>query len=565
MSQELSVQFGNIIQTPTLFPQEEGNLQVTVTNSGTEIVNDTSLNLYASTDAELDDLILNNNSDRIEGTSINALRGTDELLGRITGLDLAPGETKTLTIDFASDAFQTPSVVSPGAYNLIAEIDPFNSIGETIETNNQDIQFISTVGTDPVLDWNSVFLNIVQAEGKADLANGVSLTDETIPGIAPPIEARDGAILHLAIYDAVNAISDSHEGYLSNLGAPSGASASAAVVGAAYGVLSELFPEYQELLDTQRDRSLAEITSTPTSEASGYQFGLSVAQQILELRANDGVNEAQVPYTPSTAPGSFQEAINIDPETGALSGSSSLLPDFGNVTPFVIDDVDNFHPDGPPAYGSAEFLAELEQIAQLGGLKDTAATDVIRTDEQTQIAEFWASNRIDTFRPPGQWYEIAQNVALQEGNSLEDNALLFAELATATADAGIVAWDTKYTYNQARPVETIRELIDPEWEPLLKTPPFPDYISGHATFAGAAATVLEDFFGDDVNFEVTSQELPGVTRVFSGSGDVSSFEQAALESADSRLYAGVHYASSNLDGVDTGSAVADYVLDNYFI
>jgi hypothetical protein len=568
MAQDLSLQFDSVIQTPTLVTsaEESGQIQVTVTNSGTEGVTSASLNLYASTDATLDDAILNTNSDRIEGTDINLLRGTDELLGTIGNLNLAPGESRALILDFSSDNFRAPSVVSPGAYNLIAEIDPNNIISESNEGNNQAVQFISSANTDPIIDWTSTWLNIAQAEGQADRANGVSLTDDgDIPGVAPPIQGRDGAILHIAIFDAVNAISGDRQGYLEGLDAPAGASAEAAAVGAAYGVLSELYPEYQELLDEQRVRSLDGINDSEAAETSGYEFGLSVAQQILDLRANDGVAEAQVNYEPGSEPGDYQETVRIDPATGELVGDVSLLPNFGDVDTFALENSDDFLPDGPPEYGSEEFLAELEQIAQLGGRFDTANTDVTRTEDQTEIAEFWAYDRIDTFRPPGQLYEVAQNVAIQEGNTLEENALLFAQLSTAFADAGIVAWDAKYTYEQARPITTVRELLDPDWQPLLDTPPFPDYISGHSTFGGAAATVLEHFFGEDISFEVSSQELPGITRSFSSVGDVSSFDQLAQEDSLSRVYGGVHYLSSTTDGVETGNEIAQYVVDNLFV
>jgi hypothetical protein len=581
MSRELSVQFDRIIKTPTQFPLDTGLLEVTVSNSGDSFVYGTSLNLYASTDTVLDDNlpdrfrrldagILNTNDDKLPGTNINVLQGTDELLGRIAGITLAPGESKKLTIDFASDNFRTPSVVSPGAYNLIAEIDPFNAVVETNEVDNDAIQFISTVNTDQVLDWNSVFLNIVQAEGKADLANGVNLTDSEIPGIAPTLEARNGAILHLAVYDAVNAIKGStHEPYLPDLKAPAlgSASASAATIGAAYTVLSELFPKYHKVLDTQLSRSLGELKGPIPFTTQGFNFGVSVANKLLDLRADDGSAEAQVPYEAGNPlrPGEYTERVGIDAFTGELSGNSSLHPRWGEVTPFALDDLEDFSPDGPPKFGTPQFSALIDEVAELGARFDTATTDITRTEDQTEIAQFWAYDRIDTFRPPGQLYEVAQDVALQEGNTLEENALLFAQLSTAFADASIVAWDAKYDFEQARPINSVRELLDPEWRPLLNTPPFPDYISGHSTFGGVAATVLENFFGDDVSFDVTSQELPGVIRHYSTVGELSSFDQIALEDANSRLYGGVHNSNANFDGVATGIAVADYILENHFL
>jgi hypothetical protein len=568
MTQDLIVKINSVLETPGIFPDEQGRIQITVANRGNQQVRGASVNLYASTDTELDRDNLNTNSDRIEGTDINLLRGTDELLGTLNGINLGANQSRTFTIDFASEDFRTASVVSAGAYHLIAEVDPNNAVAEINERNNQALRFISTEGTDAILDWNSVFLNAVQTDGKLDIRNGVRLTD-TSPGagVAPPLQARDGAILNLAMYEAVNAINGDGSSYLNNLIAPpQGASAEAAAVGAAYRVLTTLYPEQRATFNTQRFQSLAEIQDSSRAESLGFAYGALVAGQILGLRSGDGANRAQVPYTPGNDPGDY-------PETNENGPVSALFPNWGRVTPFVLDNVADFRPDGPPEFGSEQFIQEFEEIRRLGALRDTDVTEVTRTEDQTEIAQFWAYDRADTFRPPGQWYEIAQEVALDQGNTLEENALLFAQLSVAMADAGIVAWDTKYTFEQLRPFHAItgagqdnnpNTIEDPNWRPLLNTPPFPDYISGHSTFGGAAARILENFFGEDVALEISSQELPGVTRIFTGSGDISSFEQAAIENANSRLFGGVHFDSSNVDGVTTGQNVADYVIDNFF-
>ena len=565
MAQDLIVQFGNIEQTPGLFPDEQGLLQVTITNNGDRSLTDGNLNIYASSDRELDLDNLNSNTDRLEGTEIHALQGTDELLGTLTGINLTANESRSFTIDFASEQFNNPNVVAPGAYNLIAQIDPSNVVTEDNETNNLAIQLVSEEGTDAILDWNSVFLNAVQTQGKLDLENGVELTDNTIPGEAPPIEARNAAILSIAQYEAINAITAYGASYLdSPIAPPVGASAEAAAVGAADRILSILFPEQKATFDLQVQSSLGEIDGSPEAKIQGFDYGITVADQILKLREDDGSAQAQVPYTPGNNPGEYNETN----ENGSLS---ALLPNFGNVTPFVLDNVADFRPDGPPEYGSEQFIQETEQVRLYGGQVDTETTQLLRTEDQTEIAQFWSYDREDTFRPPGQWIEIAQEVALDRGNSLEENALLFANLNVAMADAGIVAWDTKYTFDQQRPYNTIvqDELTgvthDPDWRPLLATPPFPDYISGHSTFGGAAAAVLEDFFGEDITLEISSQELPGVTRIFSGAGELSSFDQAALENANSRFYAGSHIDSSNMDGLATGQLVGEYVTDHFLI
>lgn len=566
MVQDLRVQFNGIDQTPGILPDEQGLVQITVTNYGNQNLNNGSVNIYASINSDLNLDVLNSNSDHLEGTEINALRGTDELLGTLDGIDLAANESRSFTIDFASPEFRNPSVVSPGAYYLFAQVDPENTVSETTGTNNIDSQFVSVEGTDAILDWNSVFLNAVQTQGELDRANGVRLTDTTVPGEAPPIEARDAAILAIAQYEAVNAISGEGSSYLDNLISPpfAGASAEAAAVGAGYRVLSVLFPEQRATFDLQIQESLSEVDGSQGSKNQGFGYGVLIADQILAQREGDGSDTAQVPYTPGTDPGDYDETN----EGGSVS---AVLPNFGDVTPFVIDDVADFRPDGPPEYGSEQFIQETEELRLYGGRTDTETTQLLRTEDQTEIAQFWAYDRIDTFRPPGQWVEIAQEVALDQGNTLAENALLFAQLNTALADAGIVAWNTKYTFDQQRPYNTIVQdeltgvINDPDWRPLLDTPPFPDYVSGHATFGGAAAAVLEDFFGEDISLEIASQELPGVTRTFNGTGELSSFEQAALENANSRLYAGVHLDSSNLDGLSAGQLVGEYVTENLFV
>lgn len=530
---DLIVEF-DAIDSPTIFPEEEGTVQVVVTNQGDAQVNGpVTLKLFASTDSDLD-LPLNTLNSRLEGT--------DELLGSVTrrAFNLQPGQSTTLTLDFASPAFRTPSVVSPGAYNLIAQIDSSNAVTESDETNNLASAFVSTDGTDAVLDWNATLLNAIQAVASR-------------PETTPPVAARNQAIVHAAIYDAVNAIDQSHSSYLVNID-PSeaeGASAEAAAVGAAYQTLINLYPTEAAAFEAQRIRSLAEIPDGAAEDA-GFDLGVSVADQILALRSNDGSAGADdVPYTPGTDPGDWR------PTPPNLS-AQALLPGWGDVTPFAISSVEDIIQDsgvnGPPEYGSAEYQTEINEVQALGSRNSST-----RTADQTEIARFWAYDRPDTFRPPGQWNEIAQQVALQQGNTLAENARLFALLNIAEADAGIVAWDLKYTYNQLRPIAAIRQTTDPNWTPLLDTPPFPDYVSGHATFGAAAGQILASFFGDDVSFSIPSQELPGVSRSY------NSFSEAVDENAISRVYAGVHVRSSCEDGALVGEAVANSVFNNILV
>lgn len=644
-SADLTVKFGPI-QGLTLFPDDRGTVKITVTNQGDRQVNGPiTLDLFASTDANLDRFPLNVLDDRLED---DRLEGTDELLGRVTtqAFNLAPGRSRTLTLDFARlDELRTPSVVSPGAYYLIGQIDSNNIVVENDETNNISSAFVSTKGTDVVLDWNSTFLNAVQFVA-------------TRPITSPPFMAHDAAILHAAIFDAVNAFEDRYNPYLvKNIDPPQGASIEAAAVGAAYETLTRLysperflpllepleadsvegelpggefpggqlpelsvetqinaqaqsslpanginpcsteqfteleerFPGLVERLrvvraefEKQLNRSLLEITDDQAAIDSGKTFGIEVANRILQDRQDDGALEAarrDGVFTPSRGLGDWRPT---PPDF-----VPALLPDWGSVRTFSGSSVEELQEAarifGPPPFGSEQYLDDLNEVLSVGERNSTT-----RTKDQTTSALFWAYDRPDTFRPPGQWNEIAQEVALdQPSRSLVDNARLFALLNIAQADAGIVTWDAKYEFQQLRPITAIRQTTDPDWTPLLDTPPFPDYISGHAAFGGAAAEVLRREFGEDVIFDIPSQELPGVFRRFSGTVDendrrrrVNSFRQAAIESAESRIYGGVHVRSSAItdisvrpfapvasvvadQGIAAGTVAANSVLGNF--
>jgi len=199
-------------------------------------------------------------------------------------------------------------------------------------------------------------------------------------------------------------------------------------------------------------------------------------------------------------------------------------------------------------------------VKQLG-----AIDSMVRTPDQTQIALFWADGA-GTATPPGHWNLIAEDVAQAKQNTLAQNARLFALLNIALADAGIVSWDAKYFYNFCRPVSAIRNadndgnpatIGDPNWTPLLVTPPFPSYTSGHSTFSAAAATVLAGFYGTDhITFTSDSENPAAIPRTF------TSFSQAAAEAGVSRIYGGIHWDFDNTQGLASGKRVGQYVLSH---
>ncbi len=387
-----------------------------------------------------------------------------------------------------------------------------------------------------MIDWNNHALSAIRNES-----------------MAPPQAARNLAILHIAIHDTVNAINPTHAPYLTNLPAPPVISIGAAAAAAGHRTLTSLFPSQTASFDAALADSLADI-SNETARSNGIALGQLMADLVLNERSDDGASTS-VPYIPSTEPGAWRrtEPFFRPPDS----------PQWPHVTPFAMISGFQFRPAGPPALGSAQYAADLNQVKLLG-----AANSPVRTAEQTLMARFW-SDFSYTVTPPGHWNQIAQTVSAQNGLSLQQTARLFALLNVAMADAAIAVWDAKYLYNFWRPVTAIHEadndgnpdtMADPNWAPLLNTPSFPEYVSGHSTFSSAAATVLRRFFGtDNVPFSVGSDAVPGVIRSY------TSFAAVADEIGMSRIYGGIHFLSADLDGLNLGRAIGEHVDDHFFL
>jgi len=387
---------------------------------------------------------------------------------------------------------------------------------------------------DMVLRWNDILLDAVR-------------TDKT----APPVASRAMAIVHTAIYDTVNSIDREYTPYQTMVDVHPRASKDAGVASAAYETLVALFPAQKATFDARRVSSLAEVPDG-RAETDGINAGKSVAAAILARRAADG-SSSTVTYTSGTNPGDWQ------PTPPALA--SPLLPQWPDVTPWTMRSGTQFRPGAPPALNSAKYAADFNQVKEIG-----SATSTTRTADQTEIAKFWA-NGSGTSTPPGHWNVIAQTVAESQHNSLEENARLFAMLNLALADAAIVSWDAKYEYDLWRPVTAIRQAdtdnntkttADASWTPLLVTPPFQTYTSGHSTFSGAGAAVLKAFFGTDrVSFTLPSETSGVADRSF------NRFSQAAAESGMSRIYAGIHFNFDNTAGLDSGKRLGNFVAANF--
>ncbi|MEG4588463.1 phosphatase PAP2 family protein [Microcoleus sp. MOSTC5] len=400
-----------------------------------------------------------------------------------------------------------------------------------IDRNN----FTNQLSGNPVIEWNGVMLNAVR-------------TGNT----APPLASRNMAMVHAAIYDAVNSISKKYSPYRVNIDAPAGTSAEAATAAAAHRVLVSVYPAQTATFDEAYASSLAKITDGKAKQ-DGIALGQQVADQIISSRSTDGIAKV-VQYTPKTDPGSWV------PTPPALA--AALAPQWAEVTPFAMTSGSQFRPPSPPALDSANYAEEVNYVKEIG-----KSDSLTRTPDQTAIAKFWA-NGAGTFTPPGHWNQIAQDASALAGNSLEDNARLFALLNIAEADAAISCWDAKYQYNFWRPVTAIRQAdtdnnpnttADPLWTPLITTPPFPEYTSGHSTFSGAADAVMSSVFGSDFGFADRGDRTVNSLRTY------ENFSEAADESGISRLYGGIHFMSANVNGLSVGRNVGNYVVQNFLV
>jgi PAP2 superfamily len=392
----------------------------------------------------------------------------------------------------------------------------------------------ASADADVVTDWNSAALGAIRS-GRTP----------------PPAASRALAMLHAAIYDAVNGITRTHETYRVESAVPRSASLESAAAAAAHTVLVAVFPGDADVFDALYVTSLAAIPDGPHKNA-GVSWGERVGTDIVRWRSNDN---SVVTISPpgDNGLGSWQ------PTPPAYA--AYLLPQWAFVEPFAIPTSSYVRPAGPPAITSTRYAADYNEVKAFG-----AADGSSRTPAQDEIALFWADGA-GTETPPGHWNTIAQDVARQSGNTLEQNARLFALLNIAMADAAIAAWDAKYVFDNWRPVTAIRNgdgdgnagtAGDPTWSSLIVAPPFPDYVSGHSTFSAAAATVLALFYGSDaLAFATGSDFLPGVSHSF------SSFSAAASEAAVSRLLAGIHFRSAIEDGLTAGAEIGEWTFNHY--
>ena len=523
-----------------------GSVDVVITNEGDATIDGTiDINLFVSSDKKINTRILPLTGKEVQDGLLTTLEDAD-----LDGLE--PGDSKTVTVEYDN----ITSFVPPGSQFLIAEIDG-DSLGEAqdvVEENNSDDMLVSLSGTDVVLDWQTVGANLTTNQFLFDELPGV--------GAAPPQGTRNGALLSASIFNAFAGVTGEFDPYAIDLDAiemsPEGASVETAIAGAAATVLSEVYPEQVDIINEQLDLSLDEIQDDPAAEMLGLAYGQLVAQELLDMRADefasfpDPLDPDNSTFTPIDPDNDFFWSPE-DNGTGIAVG-----PEYGDVAiPYAIessaDIVDLISPDAPD---SPEFLADLQAVASLGGAEDTEITEILRTDDQSEIAKFFFVDRGDSYKPNKHLNHIAQEISIDQGFDLKDNVELFMKLNLALADAVIVTWDAKYNEQYPRPSQPINDLIDPEWKAFLEEPAFPDWISGHSTMAYAAQAVFEDQFGDIGTFGVVSPDTPGIEREF------DSFAELADEFSLSRVFAGVHTIDGAFTDPDVaGTAVGVEVLE----
>jgi hypothetical protein len=387
----------------------------------------------------------------------------------------------------------------------------------------------SPAQADTVTDWNAIMQTTVTAAPSN-----------------PTFQARWAAIVQLAVFEAVNAVTGEYEPYLGTIVAPDWASPDAAAIAAAHRTLVTLRPGSAAALDASRALSLAAIPDGPLKEA-GIEAGEDAAAAMLQIRANDGW-DAVVPYTPGTNPGDWQ------PTPPAFAPAS--LPGWGQVIPFGLLEGSQFRAPTPPALFTGKYATDYNEVRLLGRIDSP-----FRPQDRTDVARFYAATS-----PVQAWNSAARQVSFVQGKTLSENARIFALLAMAIGDASIAAYDTKYHYNLWRPLTAIQgggidgnplTEADPTWLPLITTPAFPSYASAHATLSGAARVVLERIFGVQGHaVTLTNPALPGIVL------DYTSFKQICDDIDDARIYGGIHFRFDQEAGVLQGRMVGNWVLQH---
>jgi hypothetical protein len=391
---------------------------------------------------------------------------------------------------------------------------------------------------DTVTEWNQIAANAVIR----DAGQGAVSTTHM-------------AMVHGAMYDAVNAIDGGYEPYLVAPPAEPWYSQEAAAATAAYRVLIDSRPpvvpaDQQPALTASLkpiyDAAIAAIPDN-AARAGGIATGNAAADAMIAARTDDG-RFGPFRFTAGTLPGQWRPEL-----PSFVSDPGAWLKD---VKPFLVHDASQFAGRPPLRLTSRRYAMEFDEVKALG-----AANSTMRTPDQTEAARFWGASNAT-----GTWSSLFRSIADGHPAPLADHARLFARIYLTSADALITSWADKALYSFWRPITAIRgaaddgnplTVADPAWLPLIPTPPYPDQPSGLTAFGGAATKTLRDFYGtDDIAFSGTN--VAGVPRSY------ASFSQAIDDIVGARVFAGIHFRFADEQGARMGKKVARWVRHRYF-
>jgi hypothetical protein len=391
----------------------------------------------------------------------------------------------------------------------------------------------SVVATaDVVLDWNAIAVNTAVANKQNPFA-----------------QARYAAIVQVAVFEAVNAVTQEYRPYLGTITAPPGASPEAAAVEAAYQVLSSYFPASQPTLFADRTNSLGAI---PDSQAKidGIATGDAAALAIMALRANDGSSPPQFKIPGPAVPGEWQATPSCPIVNGIAVG---IAFQWQNITPFGIANAADFLLDPPPALRSNQYARAYNEVMTVGSIDSTQ-----RPQDRANVALYYAASS-----PTQVFNQAAVQVALEQGRSLSENARALALINMAISDSLVASFLNKYHYNFWRPETAIRAgdtdgnprtNPDPSFAPFVTTPCFPSYPSNHGSASNGAAAVLRRLYGEGGHsITLTNPAVPTIVLQY------TSFKQITDDISDARVYGGIHFRTDQDAGAQLGRAVGTAV------
>jgi hypothetical protein len=406
--------------------------------------------------------------------------------------------------------------------------------------NKQNVESI-LLPENVILQWNRVLTQVIRTPGAHPSAT-----------IFP---VRSYAMMHAAMFDAVNSVEGGYTPYLTDVPGSKNASVEAAAAKAAYDVLSALYPGQQALFNAELSLSLAGIEENRLRQ--GIRVGSICAAQVLARRANDGWNAPVPAYVLPPTPGNWQPT----PPTFSIA----TFTHYPAVMPFALISGTQFTPPPPPALNSVQYAIDYNEVKALG-----SATSIVRTADQTLVARLWAGIGTPT-NAFFAWNNVARDLSISHNLSTIQMARFFALFNMAAHDGLLSTFASKFQYRLWRPVTAIQRANedgnlntepDPTWTTLIPTPPYPSYAGNMSGIGTSHATTFALFFGrDDIPFQHTWENGPsgtgGATRSY------PSFTAMANESADSRIYGGIHFRFDNVAGQAVGRNVANFVFFNY--